>query len=249
MARPEEIEEEAVKRICTLARHSNVPIIIDQPTSKAAIDVIRQQKEKGQVVVGQASVLSMAKNGGEYYNESWKQAAAIVTAPPLRDEADIQEAIVEAALEDVYASVCSNHSPYTDEDKKAVGKTDFAAIPHGHNGVEERMAVLWEKVVFAEKSTACKFVALSSSSAAKMLNLYPQKGRIEEGSDADIVVWNPNNLRTVSIKETSESRADVNVFEGLSVHGAPEYVVANGRVVVYEYEINPNVNHVSCDFS
>jgi len=77
-----------------------------------------------------------------------------------------------------------------------------------------------------------------------MLNLYPQKGRIEEGSDADIVVWNPNNLRTVSIKETSESRADVNVFEGLSVHGAPEYVVANGRVVVYEYEINPNVNHV-----
>ena len=125
------------------------------------------------------------------------------------------------------------------------GKTDFAAIPHGHNGVEERMAVLWEKVVFAEKSTACKFVALSSSSAAKMLNLYPQKGRIEEGSDADIVVWNPNNLRTVSIKETSESRADVNVFEGLSVHGAPEFVVANGRVVVYEYEINPNVNHVS----
>eukprot|EP00093_Oithona_nana_P001506 01506.XXX_1070_4303_1 [CDS] Oithona nana genome sequencing. len=244
MARPEEIEEEAVKRICTLARHSNVPIIIDQPTSKAAIDVIRQQKEKGQVVVGQASVLSMAKNGAEYYNESWKQAAAIVTAPPLRDESDIQEAIVEAALEDVYASVCSNHSPYTDEDKKAVGKTDFAAIPHGHNGVEERMAVLWEKVVFAEKSTACKFVALSSSSAAKMLNLYPQKGRIEEGSDADIVVWNPNNLRTVSIKETSESRADVNVFEGLSVHGAPEFVVANGRVVVYEYEINPNVNHV-----
>ena len=70
--------------------------------------------------MGQASVLSMAKNGAEYYNESWKQAAAIVTAPPLRDESDIQEVIVEAALEDVYASVCSNHSPYTDEDKKAV---------------------------------------------------------------------------------------------------------------------------------
>ena len=107
------------------------------------------------------------------------------------------------------------------------------------------MAVLWEKVVFAEKATASKFVALSSSSAAKMLNLYPQKGRIEEGSDADVVVWNPNNLRTVSIKETSESKADVNVFEGLSVHGAPEFVVANGRVVVYEYEINPNIDNVS----
>ena len=110
MARPEEVEEEAVKRICTLARHSNVPIIIDQPTSNAAIEVIRQQKEKGQVVVGQASVLAMAKNGSEYYNESWAAAAAIVTAPPLRDEAEIQDKIVEAALEDVFATVCSNHN-------------------------------------------------------------------------------------------------------------------------------------------
>ena len=91
MARPEEIEEEAVKRVCTLARHSNVPIIIDQPTGQSAIEVIRNQKEKGQVVVGQASALSMAKNGAEYYNEIWSNAAAIVTSPPLRDDPDIQE--------------------------------------------------------------------------------------------------------------------------------------------------------------
>lgn len=246
MARPDEIEEEAVKRVCTLARHSNVPIIIDQPTSRSAIEVIRSQKEKGQVVVGQASAVSMVKNGSEYYNEKWSKAAALVTSPPLRDEPDVQEAIVQAALDDVYASVCSNHKAYTNEVKKSRGKNDFTQIPHGHNGVEERLAVLWDKLVFEEKASACKFVALSSSSAAKMMNVYPQKGKIAAESDADIIVWNPNNVRTISDKNDaeSESNADVNVFDGITLHGAPEYVVSNGRVVVFEYEMNPNVTNV-----
>ena len=239
MARPEEIEEESVKRVCTLARHSNVPIIIDQPTSRSAIEVIRSQKEKGQVVVGQASVVSMVKNGSEYYNEAWSKAAAIVTSPPLRDEPDVQEAIVEAALEDVYATVCSNHKAYSNETKKSMGKNDFSKIPQGHNGVEERLAVLWDKVVFEEKSTASKFVALSSSNAAKMMSLYPQKGRIEAESDADVIIWNPNNLRTISSKAEFESKADVNVLEGVTLHGAPEMVIANGKVVMFEYEMNP----------
>ena len=73
------------------------------------------------------------------------------------------------------------------------GKNDFSKIPHGHNGVEERLAVIWDKLVASEKSTATKFVSLSSSSAAKMLNIWPQKGRIEAESDADIIIWNPNN--------------------------------------------------------
>ena len=219
MARPEEIEEEAVKRVCTLARHSNVPIIIDQPTSQSAIDVIRNQKEKGQVVVGQASAVAMAKNGSEYYNEVWSKAAAIVTSPPLRDDPNVQDLIgkyanllkiilffcefiaiilpfsVDSALEDVFASVCSNHKAFTNEKKKEMGKNDFAQIPDGHNGIEERLAILWEKLVFSERSTASKFVALSSANTAKIMNLWPQKGCIAEDSDADLVIWNPNTSR------------------------------------------------------
>ena len=133
MARPEEIEEEAVKRVCTLARHSNVPLIIDHPTSQSAIEVIRNQKEKGQVVIGQASVISMAVNGSEYYNENWNKSAALVTSPPLRDDPEVQEVIVEAALQDVYATVCSNHKAYTNEVKKSLGKHDFSKIPQGNN--------------------------------------------------------------------------------------------------------------------
>ena len=82
--------------------------------------VIRSQKEKGQVVVGQASALSMVKNGSEYYSEDWSKAAAMVTSPPLRDAADVQEAIVDAALQDIYAAVCSNHKSYCDEAKKSL---------------------------------------------------------------------------------------------------------------------------------
>ena len=124
------------------------------------------------------------------------------------------------------------------------GKNDFSKIPHGHNGVEERLAVIWDKLVASEKSTATKFVSLSSSSAAKMLNIWPQKGRIEAESDADIIIWNPNNVQTISSKAESESNADTNVFDGVILHGAPEYVIANGRVAVFEYEMNPTVNHV-----
>jgi hypothetical protein len=249
MSRPEEIEEEAVKRACTLARHSNVPIVIDQPTSRAAIEVIRSQKEKGQVVVGQASAASFVKNGSEYYNEVWSRAAAFVTSPPLRDDPEISEALLEASINDVFATVCSDHKAYTNETKKEAGKTDFTQIPHGFNGIEERMAVTWDKIVYGEKASASKFVALTSSNAAKVLNAYPQKGRVEAGSDADIVVWNPNNVRTISSKlEETESNADVNIFEGLTVHGAPEFVLANGRVVVYEYELSPNTNQVGAKF-
>ena len=96
-----------------------------------------------------------------------------------------------------------------------------------------------------EKSTATKFVALSSSNAAKMLNVWPQKGRIEAEADADIVVWNPNNVRNVKSKlDETESNADINVLEGLTLHGAPEFVISNGRVVLYQYEMNPTVGPV-----
>ena len=85
-------------------------------------------------------------------------------------------------------------------------------MPHGHNGVEERLAVIWDKLISSEKSTATKFVTLSSSNAAKMLNLWPQKGRIEESSDADVIIWNPNNVQTISSKAETESKGNLTLI-------------------------------------
>lgn len=96
--------------------------------------------------------------------------------------------------------------------QKELGKNDFSKIPNGVNGVEDRMSIVWEKGVHAGLIDPCKFVAITSTNAAKIFNLYPKKGRIEAGSDADIVVWNPQATRTISAK-THHQACDFNIFE------------------------------------
>lgn len=112
-----------------------------------------------------------------------------------------------------------------------MGKKDFTKIPNGVNGVEDRMSVVWERGVEARIISPQKFVAITSTNAAKIFNLYPRKGRIAVGSDADIVVWNPEATRVISAK-THHQACDYNIFEGMKCHGVPEIVIVRGRVCV-----------------
>lgn len=112
-----------------------------------------------------------------------------------------------------------------------MGLGDFTKIPNGVNGVEDRMSVVWEKGVHGGLIDPCKFVAITSTNAAKIFNLYPQKGRIEAGSDADIVIWNPTATRVISAS-THHQACDFNIFEGMTCHGVPEFVIVKGRVCV-----------------
>ena len=120
--------------------------------------------------------------------------------------------------------------------QKAMGKDDFTKIPNGVNGLEDRMSVIWEKAVQSGIMTKERFVDVTSTTAAKIFNLYPQKGVIKPGSDADIVVWDPSRSRTISA-ETHHHAVDFNIFEGMNVHGIAEYVITNGRLVVEEGQL------------
>ena len=114
--------------------------------------------------------------------------------------------------------------------QKAAGKDDFTKIPNGCGGVEDRMSVVWDAGVNSGKLTPSEFVRVTSANAAQIFNMYPRKGVIAVGADADIVVWDPEGTRTISAK-TQFAKGGFNVFEGRTVKGIASYTVSNGKVV------------------
>jgi len=237
LSQPLEVEEEAVSRACSLALQTNVPLVICSPSSPEITSVIKQFRRRGLTVLGEALGVSLAVRGSHYYNKCWSHAAAFITSPPLRDEEGITEDLVAALRDEEGLDMVASEHKGISQEQRAQGQNDFTKIPQGVTGVEERMAVVWEMGVQQAKMDMERFVEVTSAGAAKLLNVFPRKGCIAEGSDADIVVWNPHNLRTVNEK-TSTHATDFNVLEGITLHGAPEFVICGGKLVVAEYQVN-----------
>merc|ERR1712083_350760 len=127
----------------------------------------------------------------------------------------------------------------------ALGLNDFTKIPNGVNGLEDRMAVIWQRGVHSGMMTPERFVSVTSSTAARIFNIWPQKGLIAPGSDADIVVWNPNKTRVISAS-THHHAVDFNIFEGQEVHGIAEWVLTGGdfqKPCVWFYTNQKNMNN------
>ncbi|XP_054740405.1 dihydropyrimidinase isoform X2 [Anastrepha obliqua] len=227
LSRQEEVEAEAVNRACILAHQMKTPLYVTRITSKSSAEIIGRARRSGYVVFGEAlaSSIGQSMNGVRQQDRLY-----YITSPPIRESAETPRQLMKSLAYDDLQTTGSDNCTFNKEHKE-LGKGNFTKIPNGVNGVEDRMSIVWQKGVHAGLLDPCRFVAITSTNAAKIFNLYPQKGRIDVGCDADIVIWNPNATRTIS-KETHHHACDFNIFEGMVCHGVPEIVLVRGRICV-----------------
>uniref|UniRef100_A0A8B9C3Q0 Dihydropyrimidinase-related protein 5 n=1 Tax=Anser brachyrhynchus TaxID=132585 RepID=A0A8B9C3Q0_9AVES len=181
------------------------------------------------VVYAETTTAHATLTGLHYYHQDWFHAAAYVTVPPLRLDTNTSAYLMSLLANDTLNVVASDHRPFSTK-QKAMGKEDFTKIPHGVSGVQDRMNIIWERGVVGGKMDENRFVAVTSSNAAKLHNLYPRKGRIIPGADADVVVWDPEATKTISAS-TQVQGGEINLYENMRCHGVPLVTISRGRVV------------------
>ncbi len=234
LSRPPEVEGEAANRAIRIAEALGAPLYVVHVSTKEALDAITRARSSGQRVFGECLPVHLMYDDSVYLNPDWYQAAGHVMSPPFRPKEN-QLALWHGLQSGNLQTTATDHCAFCAE-QKAMGKDDFTQIPNGTAGIEERMAVMWHEGVNTGRLTMNEFVALTSANAARIFNIYPRKGCLAVGSDADLVVWDPQGSRTISAK-THHSKIDFNVFEGKTVKGIPSHTLSRGRVVFEEGEL------------
>jgi len=234
LSRPPAAEGEAANRAIRLAEVIGVPLYIVHVSCKDALDEITRARNAGQRVYGEALAGHLLLDDSVYLDPDFDKAAAHVMSPPFRAKGH-QEALWKGLQSGNLQTTATDHCCFC-ADQKAAGKDDFTLIPNGTAGVEDRMAVLWTHGVSTGRLTPSEFVAVTSANTAKIFNIYPRKGTIQIGADADIVVWDPEASKTISAK-THHQNIDFNIFEGMQVKGLPSHTISQGRLAYIKGEI------------
>jgi dihydropyrimidinase len=196
-------------------------------STKESVNYIRDAQKAGQKVYAETCPQYLLLDHSKYYGTSG-QVLPYIMSPPLRSAED-QEALWQGISDGTIQSIGTDHCPFN-LSQKEFGINDFRNIPNGAGGVEHRLSLLYTYGYLQNKISINRLVDLVSTNPAKIFGLYPLKGEITEGADADLIVWNPNKEQIISAK-THHQKCDINIFEGFKTIGKPEYVILNGRIV------------------
>ncbi len=231
--RPAELEAEATSRAIWLAKVAgDAPLFIVHCTCAEALAAVRAARQRGQNVYAETCThyLFFTEDQLLGTTDDAFAGAKYVCSPPLRTTDD-QAALWRGLATGDLSSVSTDHCPWGYGEQKRLGRNSFAQIPNGAPGIEDRLYMLWDSGVRRGQMTPSQFVALVATNPAKLFGLYPRKGTLAVGSDADIVLWDGKAKKTVSAA-THHSAIDYNLFEGREVVGKPVQVLLRGNVVV-----------------
>jgi dihydropyrimidinase len=229
LTRPASMEGEATGRAIALARLAEVAVYIVHLSSKEALDAVREARDDGASAFAETCpqylYLSLDDLGRPGF-----EGAKYVCSPPLR-QASHQGELWKGLLQDDLQLVATDHCPFHYKGQKEMGRGDFSKIPNGLPGVEDRFSLIFHGGVNSGRITLNRFVELVATAPAKMFGLFPKKGTIAPGSDADVVIFNPTLERTLSAK-THHMNVDYSCYEGMTIKGLPEVVMQRGKVLV-----------------
>jgi len=229
LTRPTTAEAEATSRAIALAEMAGAPVYIVHLSCNDALEKVREARERGLPVFAETCpqylYLSL-----ENMDAPGFEAAKYVFTPPLREKWH-QEKLWQGLAQDALQVVSTDHCPFCLKEQKEMGKDDFTKIPNGGPGIEHRLSLIYSGGVHARRFSPNRFVQLVSTAPAKLFGLYPRKGTIAVGSDADLVVFNPKREEIISAS-THHMKVDYSMFEGIKVTGVPDVVLSRGIVVI-----------------
>nr|KJB09289.1 hypothetical protein B456_001G133200 [Gossypium raimondii] len=234
LSRPPVLEGEATARAIRLAKFVNTPLYVVHVMSIDAMEEIARARKSGQKVIGEPVVSGLVLNDSGLWDPDFVTAAKYVMSPPIR-ESGHDKALQAALSTGVLQLVGTDHCTFNST-QKAFGIDDFRKIPNGVNGIEERMHLVWDTMVESGQISVTDFVRITSTECARIFNIYPRKGAILVGSDADIIIFNPNSSFEISAS-MHHSRTDTNVYDGRKGKGKVEVTIVGGRVVWQDNEL------------
>lgn len=237
-SRPNRVEADAVREFLRLARQAGAEAYVVHLSTREGLQIIREARQSGQTVWAETCPQYLALTEAEYRRPDF-EGAKFVCSPPLRSEGD-RAALWEAVQAGEIQVLATDHCSFRFHGQKDLGRDDFSRIPNGLPGIEHRAALLYSLAVGEQKLCPRQLCALLSEGPAKIFGMYPRKGSLQVGADADLVVWDPARRWTITAAEQNQN-VDYTPYEGMTVTGGPRVVLLRGRIAAEYGRVNDSL--------